>query len=201
MASTPATYLVNPSTTVSTLRPVIKPASTVSPKYGPKLSDVQVLSHGQKTSKAFPLPPIPTEENHLVITTTTTSKPPKTKSEPTKPTKKETTAPFLSETHSQIPSPKVPIPENPMANEIRTFIENGLNVYVTEPKYVSQLPKCLHCVKEIKTPRRPSLRPPFPRREASQHLPLRPPVFHLPPLMRTFRIRSTNKKVPFTFLN
>jgi len=80
-----------------------------------------------------------------------------------------------------------------MVDDIRTFIENGLNVYNIDPKYVSKLPKCLHCVKEIKTPKRPSLKPPFPRRKAEGlYLPARPSVYHLPPLMRTFK-RSTKK--------
>ena len=70
LASTPATYLVNPSTTVSTLRPVIRPKPTqtivktsTTPNYGPRLNDVTVLSHGEKASKGFPFPPIPTFRN------------------------------------------------------------------------------------------------------------------------------------------
>ena len=135
------------------------------------------------------------DENQL--TTTTTTKLPKVK--PTRiklqqSTKKKTPAPFLSETKSQIPRPHSLV-QNQMVDDIRTFIENGLNVYNIDPKYVSKLPKCLHCVKEIKTPKRPSLKPPFPRRKAEGlHLPARPSVYHLPPLMRTFK-RST-KKVP-----
>ena len=77
LASTPATYLVNPSTTISTLRPVIRPSGTTRtivkttvvtttavPDYGPPrsvrpdLSEVTVLSHGE--ADGFPLPPIPT---------------------------------------------------------------------------------------------------------------------------------------------
>ena len=127
--------------------------------------------------------------NHLTTTKAPKVKPTRIKLQP--PTKKKTPAPFLSENNSQIPPPPSVV-RNQMVDDIRTFIENGLNVYVTDPKYVSKLPKCLHCVNEIKTPRRPSLKPPFPRREAdSLHLPARPPVFHLPPLMRTFR--STKK--------
>ena len=80
LASTPATYLVNPSTTVSTLRPIIRPVditpsivtpitTTVVPDFGPprtlrpELSEVKVLSHGE--AEGFPLPPIPTFRNEI----------------------------------------------------------------------------------------------------------------------------------------
>ena len=76
-----------------------------------------------------------------------------------------------------------------MVEEIREFIDNGLEYkgYVTEPKYVSKLPKCLHCITEnLKSPLRP-LKPPFPRTLDSLDLPARPSVYHLPPLTRPFR--------------
>ena len=135
------------------------------------------------------------DENQLTTTKLPKVKPTRIKLQQS--TKKKTPAPFLSETNSQIPPPHSVV-QNQMVDDIRTFIENGLNVYNIDPKYVSKLPKCLHCVKEIKTPKRPSLKPPFPRRKAEGlHLPARPSVFHLPPLMRTFK-RST-KKVLFSF--
>ena len=109
-SSTPSTFLVNPSTTVSTLNPRIKDqAKSIKVTTAvPHNFHVQVSSHGEDeiSINAFPLPPMPTvpAEHHAAL-----------------PEVVKTNPPFFREDLAQIPPPT-----DVLVGEIRQFVSHGL---------------------------------------------------------------------------
>ena len=111
-STSPATYLVNPSTTVSTLRPVVQ----------------------RNPSESYPLPPIPTYDPNSVaippnpIKTYTTSRPIR-QARIKPPTSYITDPPFFSESLSQIPHPNIDPEENSNSNNIQNHHHPHVHVH------------------------------------------------------------------------
>ena len=139
LASTsPATYLVNPTTTVSTLRHVKNaskaPKSIKVTTAVPAHLHVTVTSHGDDeiNIQAYPVPPIPTYPPYppspprptvtpaVPITLVTTTKPLRVLSEVLFGTVTETKPPFLRQSLSQIPHPVLEAEPHPPPTRAKT---------------------------------------------------------------------------------
>ena len=128
-SSTPATFLVNPSTTVSTLKPLVtRSHSSKSIKVTtsvPEHFHVKVSSHGndQIDIEAFPIPPVPTLK---------------------------TQPPFLQESLQQIPKPG----NNFVVEEIRQMVDNGLQVSQLPKRQNKFKPRLTRPFRSIKKPKK-----------------------------------------------